>query len=87
MRVTPGHKYGKSQMLLYFQAIIKKKKLSTLGAFDLISKLRARPEYQLYSGTKNINVILCDSHQHYFYIENTQSFLDNPSGPQSNAVK
>ena len=60
---------------------------STVWVFDLIPKLRARPEYQLCSGTKYINMILCDSHQHYLDIESTQSFLDNPSGPQSNAIK
>ena len=60
---------------------------STVRAFDLIPKLRAQPEYQLYSGTKYINVIMCDSHQHYLDIQTTQSFLDNPSGPQSNAIK
>ena len=42
---------------------------STAIVFDLIAKLRARPKYQLYYGTKYINVILCDSHQHYLDIE------------------
>ena len=60
---------------------------STVRAFDLIPKLRARPEYQLYSGTKHINVILSDSYQHYLDIKITQSFLDNPSWPQSSAIK
>ena len=59
---------------------------STVRTFDLFPKLRARPEYQLYSGTTHINVIMCDSHQHYIDIETTQSFLDNPSGPQTNTI-
>ena len=56
-------------------------------AFNLFPKLRGRLEYQLYSGTKYVNVILCDSHQHYIDIETIQSFLDNPGGPQWNAIK
>ena len=60
---------------------------SIVRAVDLIPKLRARPEYQLFSGTIYKNVILFDLHQHYFDIETTQSFLDNPSAPQSNAIK
>ena len=60
---------------------------STVRAFDLIPKLRARPKYQLSSGTKYINVIQCDSHRHYLDIDTTQSILNNPSGPQSNAIK
>ena len=59
----------------------------TFRAFDLIPKLRARPEYHPYSGTKYINVILCDLHPPYPDIETTLSFLDKPSGPQSNAIK
>ena len=59
---------------------------STDGAFDLILKLRARPEYQLSSGTKYINVIQCDSHRRYIDIDTTQSILKNPSGPQSKAI-
>ena len=60
---------------------------STVRAFDLIPKLRALPEYQLYSGTRYINIIQSDSHQHYLDIETTQSFLDNPSKPLSYAMK
>ena len=60
---------------------------STNRAFDLIPELRARPEYRLYSGIKHVNVILCDSAQHYLYTETTLRILDNPSGPQSNAIK
>ena len=59
---------------------------STIGAFDLIPKLRARPEYQLSSGNKYINVIQCDLHRHYLDIDTTQSILNNPSGPQSSAI-
>ena len=48
---------------------------SIVRVFDLILKLRARPKYQLYSGTKYINVILSyslyASHQHYLDIETT----------------
>ena len=29
----------------------------------------------------------CDSHRHYIDIDTTQSILNNPSGPQSNAIK
>ena len=35
---------------------------------------------------KYINGIPCDLHHHYLDIETTQSFLDNSSGPQSNAI-
>ena len=45
---------------------------STVRAFELIPKLRGRPECKLFSGTKYISVILCDSHQHYLDIETTQ---------------
>ena len=54
----------------------------TVRAFDLIPKLRARPEYHLSSGTKYIIVIPCDSHRHYIDIDTTQSILNNSSGPQ-----
>ena len=52
MRVTPGHQFGQIKMYLYFQAIIFWKTLngqhfSTDRDFDLILKLRARPEYQI----------------------------------------
>ena len=60
---------------------------STVRAFDLIPNLRARPEYQLSSGNKYINVILCDSHQHCLDIDTTQSFLDNHSVSQLIAIK
>ena len=60
---------------------------STVRAFDLIPKLRARPEYQLSSSNKYINMIQCDSHRHYLDINTTQSILNNPSGQQSNAIK
>ena len=60
---------------------------STVRAFDLTLKRRASPEYQLWSDTKYINVILCDSHRHYLDIDTTQSFLDNPSMPQLNAIE
>ena len=60
---------------------------STVRVFDLIPKLRAKPEYQLSSGSKYINVIQCDSHRHYLDMDTTQSILNNPSGPQSNAIK
>ena len=58
---------------------------STFKTVDLIPKLRARIEYQLYSGTKYKNKILCDLH--YLDTETIQSFLDMLSGPQSNAIK
>ena len=38
---------------------------STVRAFDLIPKLRAKPEYQLSSGTKYITLIQCDLHWQY----------------------
>ena len=60
---------------------------SIVKAFDLLIKLRDKPEYQLSSGTKYINVIPCDSHWHYLDIDTTQSFLDNPNGPQLNAIR
>ena len=60
---------------------------SGIRIFDLISNLRANPEYPLFSGIKYMNVIPCESHQHYLDIETTQTFLDNPSGPQSNEIK
>ena len=60
---------------------------STVQAFDLIPKLRASSEYQLSFGTKYMNVIECDSHGQYLDIDTTQSILNNPSGPQSNAMK
>ena len=72
---------------IYFWKTLNSHISSTVRAFDLIPKLRARPEYQLYSNTKHKNVILCDSHQHYLDIVTTQSLLDKPSGPQSNAIK
>ena len=67
MRVSQGHQFGQIQMLLYFQAIISEKNLhcnffSTVKAFDLIPKLRERPEYHLYSSTKYINVKFPVSH-------------------------
>ena len=86
---------AKSKYNSIFRQLFKKKKTlcchisSTVGAFDLIPKLGARPEYHLYSCSKYINIlcILCDSHRHYLHMENTQSFLGNSSGPQSNAIK
>ena len=91
MRVTPGHQFGQIKIILflgnYFWKTLNGHISSTLRAFNLIPKLRARPEYQLYFSTKYINGIMCDSHKHYFDIETIQSFLDNPSGPQSNAIK
>ena len=56
----PIHQFDQIQMLLYFRAITFWKTLkchifSTVKAFDLILKLRARPEYQLYSDTKYKN--------------------------------
>ena len=60
---------------------------STVRALDLISKLRTRHEYQLCSGTNYINGIQCDLHRHYLGIYTTQSILNNPSKPQSNAIK
>ena len=71
----------------YFWTTLNCHITSTVRAFDLIPKLRARPEYQLSSGTKYINVIQCDSHRHFLDIDTTQSILINPSGPQSNAMK
>ena len=59
----------------------------TVRAFDLILKLRARSEYQLSSISKYINVMPCDSHWQYLNIDTTQSFKDNHSMPQSNAIK
>ena len=47
--------------------------LSTVRAFDLIPKLKSRPEYHLSSGTKYINLVQCDSHRHYLDIDTTQS--------------
>ena len=32
-------------------------------------------------------MIQCDSHRHYLDIDSTQSILNNPNGPQSNALK
>ena len=61
--------------------------ISTVRPFDLIPKLRARPQYQLSSGTKYINVTQCDSHRHYLDMDITQSNLNNRSGPQPNAIK
>ena len=54
MRVTPGHQFGQFQMSLYFQAIMFRTTLNvhyslTVRAFDLILKMRARPDYQLSS--------------------------------------
>ena len=60
---------------------------SAVRAFDLIPKLKARPGYQLSSGTKYINVIQCDSHKHYLEIDATQSILNYPGGPQTNTIK
>ena len=68
---------------IYFWTILN----CHITSFDLIPKLRARPEYQLSSGTKYINVIQCDWYRHYLDIDTTQSILNNPSGPQSNAIK
>ena len=72
---------------IFFLLTLNSHNSSTVRAFDLIPKLRARPEYQLSYGTKYINVIQCDSHRHYLDIDTTQSILNNPSGPQSNAIK
>ena len=56
----PIHQFDQIQMLPYFQAItfrffFKCHIFSTVKAFDLILKLRAKPEYQLYSDTKYKN--------------------------------
>ena len=59
---------------------------STIRAFDLIPKLRARPENQLSSGINKKNTIQCVSHRHYLDIDTNQSILNNPSGPQSNVI-
>ena len=58
----------------------------TLNCHILSTKID-RPEYQLSPGTKYINVIQCDSHKYYLDMHTTQSILNNPSGPQSNAIK
>ena len=60
---------------------------ATVQAFDLIPKLRARPEYQLLFGTKYLNVIQCDSHRQNLDIITTQSSLNNPIWPQTNGIK
>ena len=59
MRVTTGHQFGEFQMSFYFQAIIFRTTLnghysSTVRAFDLILKMRARPDYQLSSSINYI---------------------------------
>ena len=77
--IFSGNYFGKKTLNCHISSAIR--------AFDLISKLRARPEYQLSSGTKYINVMQCDSHRHYLYIDTTHSILNNPSGPQTKAIK
>ena len=59
----------------------------TVGVFDLVPKLTARHHYQLSYGSKYINVILFNLHRHYLNINTTQSFMDNPSYPQSDKIK
>ena len=71
----------------YFWTTLKCHYSSTIRAFDLIPKLRARPEYQQSSGTNYINLIQCDLHRHYLDVDTTQSILNNSSGQQSNAIK
>ena len=72
---------------IYFWKTLNCQITSTVRAFNLVPNLRAKPEYQLSSGSKCINVILCDSHRHCLHIDTTQNFLDNPSGQLSIAIK
>ena len=68
----------------FFKTTLNCNITSTFRAFDLIQKLRARPEYQLSSGTKYIKVIQCDLHRHYL---DSQRILNNAIGQNSNAIK
>ena len=68
----------------YFLTTLNCHITSTDRAFDLIPKLRARPEYQLTYGNKYKNLKHCDSHRYYPDIDTTQIILNNP---QSNAIK
>ena len=71
----------------YFGTTLNCHITSTVNAFDLIPKLRARPEYQLSSGTKYINGIKCDLDRHYIDKGINQSIQNNPFGPQSSLIK
>ena len=55
---------------------------STVRAFDLIPKLRARPKYQLSSGTKYTNVIQCDSRRCICQVETIWGHPDRSRSSQ-----
>jgi hypothetical protein len=67
----------------YFWKTLNGHYSSTVRDFDLIPKLRARPEYQLSSGTIYIPR---DLRPHFFHKETVPSSLHTHSLPQSNAI-
>ena len=91
MWVTPGHQLAKFKYCYILRHFLWKTLnchiFSTVRAADPFPKLRARTEYQLLYCTKYTSVTTSDLPRQYLYRNTTHSFLDNPSMPQSTAIK